>query len=59
MDNEIKETEIQILIRPDGKLEVDGQIIKLTQLAELIESINKENTLARISADPEVEMGFF
>ncbi|HSF52351.1 MAG TPA: M56 family metallopeptidase [Algoriphagus sp.] len=58
MDTEIKEKEIQILLGADGKLEVDGQIVELSQLAELIESNNNENTIARIAADPEVEMGF-
>lgn len=53
-----KENETNILLRVDGTIEVDGQIIELSQLAELIESKNKENSLARISADPGVEMGF-
>lgn len=52
------EKEISILIRTDGKLEVDGQLIEVVQLAELINSKSNEFTLARITADHEVEMGF-
>ena len=54
----LKENEIQIRFRADGKIEVDGQIIEVEQLAELIDSGNNENMTARISAYPGVEMGF-
>lgn len=50
--------EIQLLLRADGKIKFDGQIIEVSQLAELIDSKTTVNTLARISADPEVAMGF-
>ena len=50
--------EIQILLRAHGKIEVDGKIIEVEQLAELIDSGTKENRTALISAYPGVEMGF-
>lgn len=50
--------EIAILLQADDKLEVDGQIMAIEELAELIKSKNPENTLVRFSAAPEVEMGF-
>jgi biopolymer transport protein ExbD len=53
-----KENEIQIHIRADGKIEVDGQIIEVEELAGLIDSGKNENMIARISAFPGVEMGF-
>ncbi len=49
--------EIAIFLRADDSLEVDGQIIAIEELAELIKSKNPENTLVRFSAAPEVEMG--
>lgn len=54
----LKENEIQIHIRADGKIEVDGQIIEVGQLTELIDSGNNEKMTARISAYPGVKMGF-
>lgn len=60
----IKETapvdkkETNILLRTDGKIEVDGQIIEVGQLAELIDSENNFNKTAHISAQSDVEMGF-
>ncbi len=54
-----EENEINILLRSDGKLEVDGQLIEKADLPGLIDSKDDPmNTLARISADTEVEMGF-
>jgi biopolymer transport protein ExbD len=50
--------EINILLTADGKIRIDGQLIELAQLSELIDSKNNEITLARISANSEVEMGF-
>jgi biopolymer transport protein ExbD len=50
--------EITIFLRANDKLEVDGQIIAIEELAELIKSKNPENTLVRFSAAPGVEMGF-
>lgn len=52
------EKEINILLTADGKIEIDGQLIELAQLSELIETKNNEFPLARISANSEVEMGF-
>lgn len=52
------EKEINILIRADRKIEIDGQVIELAQLAELIDLKNNDFTLARISANSDVEMGF-
>lgn len=57
-DDASKENETKIFLRANGKIEVDGQIIEVAQLAELINSKATVNTLARISADPEVAMGF-
>lgn len=53
-----EEKEINILLRADGKIEIGGQLIELAQLAEVISSKNDEFTLARISANSEVEMVF-
>jgi biopolymer transport protein ExbD len=52
------EKEINILLRADGIIEIDGQLIEFAQLSEVISSKNDEFTLARISANSEVEMGF-
>lgn len=49
--------EINILLRADGKIEVDGQLIEVAQLPELIDLKNNKSALARISADPGVKMG--
>lgn len=53
-----KDIEIGILLRADNKIEVDGQIIVIQELAELVKSKNPENTLVRFSAAPDVDMGF-
>jgi len=54
----VNKKETNILLRTDGKIEVDGQIIEVEQLAELIDSGNNEIMTARISAYSGVEMGF-
>ncbi|MBA4302537.1 BlaR1 peptidase M56 [Algoriphagus alkaliphilus] len=53
-----KDIEIGILLRADNKIEVDGQIIVIQELAELVKSKNPENTLVRFSAATDVDMGF-
>jgi len=54
----VEKKETNILLRKDGKIEVDGQIIEVEQLAELIDSENNFNKTAHISGQPDVEMGF-
>lgn len=57
IDSTARPNETHILIRTDGKIEVDGQVIEVGQLPGVIDSIYNQNTLARISADQGVEMG--
>lgn len=57
-DKALKENEIHIQFRVDGKIELDGQIIEVEELAGLIDSGNNENMTVRISAYPDVKMGF-
>lgn len=52
-----EKNETSILLRADGRIEVDGQIIEVSQLAELLNARNYDYSLARISSEPEVEMG--
>ena len=54
----VDKKETNILLRRDGKIEVDGQIMEVEQLAELIDSGNNENMTAGISGHPDVKMGF-
>lgn len=54
----VDKKETNILLRRDGKIEVDGQIIEVEQLAELIDSQNNFSKTAHFSAQPDVEMGF-
>lgn len=58
MENSPKEKlETHILIKSDGQLEVDGQLVKLENLEGLIESKYTTHDLAVISTEPGVEMG--
>jgi len=54
----VDKKETYILLRTDGKIEVDGQIMEVEQLAELIDSENSENMTVGISGHPDVKMGF-
>jgi biopolymer transport protein ExbD len=58
MGNSPKEKlETHILIKSDGQLEVDGQLVKLEDLEGLIESKYTTHDLAVISGESGVEMG--
>jgi len=52
-----KKSETSILLRADGKIEIEGQILEISQLTELINSGDLEFNLARISAETDVETG--
>jgi biopolymer transport protein ExbD len=58
MASEIKiDTELNLHIKNNGKIDIAGERIEVEQLAELINEKNIEYTLARISTDSKVEMG--
>lgn len=53
----VESVEIEILLLSDREVEFNGKVFYLEHLAELIQGIDGENTLVKLSANPRVEMG--
>jgi biopolymer transport protein ExbD len=51
------EKETDILVRADGKLEIEGQVIEVSQLSQFIQSRTGEFDFAQVSSESGVQMG--
>lgn len=56
-ENPVEEVEIDIRLLTDMEVEVDGKVLYVEQLNELIQEIKQENALVRLTVNPRLKMG--